>query len=138
MAIRRGGSSVTANFPSIKRIPILFVSAKEKKNLSKIFAAIQEAYTQWNTRIGTAPLNNWLSQVVAHHPPPLVKNIRIKIKYITQIKKRPPTFALFINKPADLPESYIRYLRNSLAQTFDLEKIPLRLVLRKPDNPFQK
>ncbi len=125
-------------FPSIKRVPILFVSAKEKKNLSKIFTAIQEAYIEWNTRIATAPLNNWLAQVLAHHPPPLVKNIRIKIKYITQIKKRPPTFALFINKPADLPESYLRYLRNNLAHTFNLEKVPLRLVLRKPDNPFEK
>jgi len=67
------------------------------------------------------------------HPPPIVKGIRIKIKYITQIKKRPPTFALFINKPTDLPESYLRYLKNTLAHSFHLEKVPLRLILRKPD-----
>ncbi|MEI8320389.1 MAG: ribosome biogenesis GTPase Der [Alphaproteobacteria bacterium] len=124
-------------FPQIKKMPIIFVSAKEKKNLSKIFLAVQEVYKQWNCRISTAPLNEWLEKVVAHHPPPIVKNIRVKIKYITQIKRRPPTFALFINKPTDLPESYLRYLKNNLAQAFGLEKIPLRLVMRKKENPFQ-
>lgn len=129
---------IAASLPQVKSVPIVFVSAKTKKNLAKIFYAIQDIYQEWNTRIPTSPLNDWLHFAVTHHPPPIVKNIRVKIKYMTQIKTRPPTFALFVNKPIDLPESYVRYLRNSLAQKFDLEKVPLRLLLRKKANPFQK
>jgi GTP-binding protein len=70
------------------------------------------------------------------HPPPMVQGRRIKIRFMTQIKTRPPTFALWVSRPKELPESYLRYLENSLRQEFDLPGVPLRFYLRKSENPY--
>jgi GTP-binding protein len=70
------------------------------------------------------------------HPPPLVDGRRLRIRYMTQIKTRPPTFALFVSRPADLPESYLRYLTAGLRADFGLDGVPIRLVMRKRENPF--
>jgi GTP-binding protein len=97
---------------------------------------VVETYEVWNRRVPTAQINRWLTGMLEHHPPPLVEGRRLKIRYMTQVKTRPPTFALFVNKPMDLPEAYQRYLVASLRETFDMPGVPVRLVLRKRKNPF--
>jgi len=98
--------------------------------------AADEMYRIWNTRISTGRLNRWLDPMLEAHPPPLVEGRRLRIRYITQIKTRPPTFALFVSRPADLPESYLRYLTSGLRVDFGLRGVPIRIVMRKRENPF--
>ena len=81
-------------------------------------------------------MNRWLESALAQHPPPLVAGRPIRIRYATQIKTRPPTFALFVSKPQDLPDSYLRYLANSLRDSFQLDGVPIRTVMRKGRNPY--
>ena len=86
----------------------------------------------------TADLNRWLEAVTGAHPPPLARGRRVRLKYMTQAKTRPPTFAIFCSRPEALPESYLRYLENSLREAFDLPGTPLRINLRKGENPYAK
>ena len=87
-------------------------------------------------RVPTSKLNRWLSGLVAHHPPPLVAGRRIKIKYLTQIKTRPPTFVLFCSKSTELPDSYAKYVINGMREAFGLEGVPIRLLVRSGKNPY--
>lgn len=98
--------------------------------------AVVAAYELWNTRIGTGPLNRWLGDAVDRHPPPLVEGRRLRLRYGTQIKSRPPTVVLFSSKPSALPEAYRRYLVNSLREKFGLDGVPIRIMLRKGKNPY--
>ncbi|MGE0424634.1 MAG: hypothetical protein AB7O88_20415 [Reyranellaceae bacterium] len=82
--------------------------------------------------------NGWPGGIIERNPEPLVDGRRIKLRYGSQMKARPPTFALFVSKPADLPESYERYLANRLREDFDLPDTPIRIVMRKPKNPHAK
>ena len=87
--------------------------------------------------MSTAQLNNWLAGVLERHPPPLASNKRrIRLRYVTQPKARPPTFAIFGNRPEDLPDSYVRYLENSLRDEFNLAGTPIRINMRKGKNPY--
>ena len=118
-------------------VPTVTISALKKEGLDKLMKAVLKVYKRWNTRIPTAPLNKWFADVQEQNPAPLGKNKRrIKLKYITQAKTRPPSFYVFSSNPEGLPESYLRYLTNSLRNTFDLGGIPLRLTVRKGDNPY--
>jgi GTPase len=90
----------------------------------------------WNRRISTAELNRWLAAVRERHPPPLVAGRRLSLRYITQVTARPPTFALFASKPGELPDSYRRYLVNALREDFHLPGTPIRMMLRKGQNPY--
>lgn len=118
-------------------VPTVTISALKKEGLDKLMSAVLKVYNRWNKRIPTAPLNKWFEQVQEQNPAPLGKNKRrIKLKYITQAKARPPSFFIFSSNPEGLPESYLRYLTNSLRETFDLGGIPLRLTVRKADNPY--
>jgi GTP-binding protein len=98
--------------------------------------AIMKAADVWNTRISTARLNKWLADVLSHHPPPAVSGRRIKIRYMTQAKSRPPTFVLFGNQLHDLPKAYSRYLVNGLREAFNLPGVPIRINVRTSDNPY--
>ncbi len=98
--------------------------------------AVFEAYAAWNKRVATAKLNRWLETMIADHPPPAVSGRRIRIKYVTQIKTRPPTFVAACSRPEALPEAYVRYLVNGLSATFGLDATPVRLLLRKGENPY--
>ena len=98
--------------------------------------AVLKIDAAWNSRVGTGALNRWIETMQEAHQPPLVNGRRIRIRYATQVKARPPTFALFANKPADLPDSYLRYLANGLRDSFGLDGVPLRLHLRKGKNPY--
>ena len=100
-------------------------------------SAVVKIYTRWNSRVPTAPLNKWFADVTGAYPPPLGKNKRrIKLRYITQAKIRPPSFFIFSSNPEGLPDSYLRYLTNSLRDTFDFGGVPIRVTVRKTGNPY--
>ena len=118
-------------------VPTVTISALKKEGLDKLMSALLKVYNRWNMRVPTAPLNKWFADVQEQNPAPLGKNKRrIKLKYITQAKTRPPSFYIFSSNPEGLPESYLRYLINSLRATFNMGGIPLRVTVRKADNPY--
>ncbi|MEC8054188.1 MAG: ribosome biogenesis GTPase Der [Pseudomonadota bacterium] len=124
------------SLPQVKGAPYITVSALRGRNLDKLFDAVFAVYDVWNTRISTARLNRWLSQKTEAHPPPLARGRRIRLRYMTQIKARPPTFAAFVSLPEELPEAYTRYLVNGLREDFDLPGTPIRFITRKGKNPY--
>ncbi len=130
---------LTTSLPQVTGVSVVTVSALTGKNLDAIMPAVFDAFEVWNRRVPTAALNTWLADVVARHPPPLAANKRhIRLRYATQPKARPPTFAIFGNRPQDLPDSYRRYLENSLRDQFDLAGTPIRVNLRRGKNPYQE
>ena len=122
----------------LRGIPVIPISGMHGKGIEKLFKAILAIQRVWNTRISTGRLNRWLEPMLEAHPPPLVQGRRLRIRYMTQVKSRPPTFALFVSRPADLPEHYLRYLIGGLRQDFGLDGIPVRMVMRKGNNPYAK
>lgn len=124
------------SLPQVKGAPYITVSALRGHNLDKLFDAVFAVYDVWNTRISTARLNRWLSHKTEAHPPPLARGRRIRLRYMTQIKARPPTFAAFVSLPEELPEAYTRYLVNGLREDFDLPGTPIRFITRKGKNPY--
>ena len=99
--------------------------------------AVFQVYETWNRRISTAKLNQWLSEAIDANPPPAVSGRRIKIRYITQPKARPPHFVLFGNQLTELPTSYERFLTNGLRETFSLPGVPIRITKRTSENPYE-
>jgi len=126
------------SLPQIKGIPIVPVSALTGRGIDKLMSQIFDTYKLWNRRISTAKLNKWLAQTLQYHPAPSVKGRRTKMRYMTQVKTRPPTFAIFTNRPSDVADSYTRYLLNELRWDFDMPGVPIRIMLRKGDNPYKK
>ncbi len=136
-ALEKLNYKLETSLTQVAGVPTVTISALKKEGLDKLMRAVLKVYKRWNTRIPTAPLNKWFEAVQEQNPAPLGKNKRrIKLKYVTQAKARPPSFYIFSSNPEGLPESYLRYLTNSLRQTFDLGGIPLRLTVRKADNPY--
>ncbi len=126
----------TRLLPQVRGLQAVTVSAETGRGLEKVMEAVEKTHRVWNRRISTGKLNRWLEGVLGHHPPPAVAGRRLKIKYITQVKTRPPGFVLSCSRPDAMPQSYIRYLINGLRETFDMPGVPIRMVLRAPDNPF--
>ncbi|PHS78807.1 MAG: ribosome biogenesis GTPase Der [Rhodospirillaceae bacterium] len=124
------------SLPQVRGIPVVTLSALTGRGLNKMLDAVLDVYEVWNRRIPTAKLNRWLEEILEHHQAPLISGRRSKVRYITQPKTRPPTFALFVSHEKGLPESYVRYLANSLREDFNLWGIPLRMIVRKGTNPF--
>ncbi len=122
--------------PQIRGVQTVTLSGQTGKGLERLMEAILATDIVWNKRVPTPVLNDWLAQVQAHHPAPSVAGRRIRFKYITQAKTRPPTFVAQCTRPEGLPASYERYLLNDLRATFELPGVPLRLHLRKGDNPY--
>src|ERR1700742_818584 len=122
--------------PQVKGAPIVAVSGLMGEGIDRLMSAIQEAYAVWNKRIPTAALNRWFEQAVAANPPPAVSGRRLKLNYITQAKARPPSFILFCSRADAVPQSYLRYLVNSLRESFELPGTPIRIALREKANPF--
>ncbi len=120
----------------IKNMKLIPISGQTGEGLDRLMEAVVEVHGAWNKRIPTAPLNRWLEDVQYYHPPPAVAGRRIKLKYVTQVKSRPPTFVVQCTRAEKLPESYSRYLVNSIRKEFDLDAVPIRLHLRKGDNPY--
>ncbi|MEE2661443.1 MAG: ribosome biogenesis GTPase Der [Pseudomonadota bacterium] len=129
-------SRIEISLPQIRGVPVVKVSALNCQGTQMLLKEVVNAYGVWNRRIGTASLNKWLAQAIQIHPPPISKGRRIRIRYITQSKNRPPTFVVFVNRPRALPESYIRYLTNGIRETFTLPGIPIRINLRGSRNPY--
>lgn len=135
--LQKLNSKLQTSLAQAPNIPTVTISALKKENLDKLMQAVFKIYDRWNTRIPTAPLNQWFADVQSENPPPLGKNKRrIKLRYITQARNRPPSFVIFSSNPEGLPESYLRYLTNSLRDTFNLGGIPLRISVRKTENPY--
>jgi GTPase len=122
--------------PQIKGVAFVPISALTGKGIDALMGAVLAADLLWNRRLPTHALNQWLREAVDTHSPPAVSGRRIKLRYITQSNARPPTFVLFCSRPKALPDSYVRYLVNSLRETFDLGGVPIRLLLRKGENPY--
>ena len=122
--------------PQLRGVPIVTLSALTGRNIDKLMPAIERVHELWNARIPTAQLNKWLGEAVSRHPPPALSGRTLKIRYITQIKSRPPTFAVFAARAPDVPNDYRRYLVNGIRQTFNLPATPIRLVMRKSANPY--
>jgi GTP-binding protein len=117
-------------------VPVVPLSALTGSGVDRLLPAVRQAHIVWNTRVPTAELNRWFEQALTRHPPPLMKGRRLKLRYITQAKARPPTFIVFGTRAEQLPEDYQRYLVNSLRETFDLPGTPIRLQLRGTRNPY--
>ena len=122
--------------PQVGGAPLVTLSALSGGGIPRLLPAVVEADRIWNTRVPTAALNNFLAEALARHPPPAVKGRRVRIRYMTQTKARPPTFALFGNQLDALPQSWLRYLQNSLRQSFGLKGTPMRFLLRGGKNPY--
>ena len=122
--------------PQVKGVPIVAVSGLMGEGIDRLMKGIEEAYAVWNRRIPTSALNRWFEQAVAANPPPAVSGRRLKLNYITQTKARPPSFVVFCSRTDAVPESYLRYLVNSIRETFDMPGVPIRITLREKANPF--
>ena len=137
-ATQRLRDRLEKSLPQVKGVPVVHISALHRRNLDKLLDAVFDVYDIWNKRVATSPLNDWLAAMTEAHPPPLARGRRIRIRYMTQIKTRPPTFALWVSQPTELSDAYLRYLENGLRENFGLPGVPLRLQLRKGRNPFAK
>lgn len=122
--------------PQVRGMQAVPVSAETGRGLERLMQAVLKTHKVWNSRVSTGRLNRWLEGVLAHHPPPAVAGRRLKIKYVTQAKTRPPGFVLSCSRPEAMPQSYVRYLVNSLREAFDIPGVPIRVALRTSENPF--
>lgn len=127
---------VTRLLPQLRGVPLVTLSAEKAVGLDRLMQAVISTHEIWNERVGTAELNRWLSIAIEAHTPPAVSGRRIKLRYMTQPKARPPTFVLFCSRPDALPESYKRFLVNGLREAFGLDGVPIRLALRRGENPY--
>ncbi|MDE4062586.1 MULTISPECIES: ribosome biogenesis GTPase Der [Phaeobacter] len=125
--------------PQLRGAPLVTVSAKTGKGLDRLHAAIMRAYDVWNRRVPTAALNRWLIGMLEQHPPPAPQGKRIKLRYMTQAKTRPPGFVVMCSHPDKIPASYTRYLVNGLREDFDMPGTPIRLYMRgqADKNPYK-
>jgi GTPase len=137
-ALRELRETVGHSLAQVPGVPLLTISAQAERGLDQLQAAIISTYETWNRRVPTAHLNRWLAEALSRHAPPAAAGRRIKIRYVTQPSTRPPTFVAFCQRAEALPKSYVKYLTNSLRETFDLPGVPIRFGLRKTDNPFAK
>jgi GTP-binding protein len=122
--------------PQVAGVPVVAVSGLMGEGIDRLMEAIVAAYAVWNKRVSTAALNRWFEQAVDANPPPAVSGRRLKLNYITQAKARPPSFVLFCSRADAVPQSYLRYLINSMRNVFDLPGTPIRITLREKANPF--
>jgi len=128
----------TRLLPQVRGAPVVPLSGLAGSGIDPLMKAILGVYETWNRRISTAKLNQWLGEATGANPPPAVSGRRIKIRYMTQVKSRPPHFAVFGNQLDALPKSYSRYLVNGLREAFDLPGTPIRISLRTGQNPYDK
>ncbi len=122
--------------PQLRGSPVVALSAETGRGLDRLMPAVVKVHHDWSTKVKTRDLNDWLAMAVQRHPPPAVNGKRIKPKFMVQTKARPPTFVLFASRADQLPESYRRYLINSLRESFDLPGVPLRVTIKSGANPY--
>ena len=122
--------------PQLRGVQLVTISGLQGRNIDRLMQAILAAEKVWNTHISTAKLNRWLYAMTENHPPPAVSGRRLKIRYMTQARMRPPSFIVFASRPEALPASYQRYLVNGMRETFEMPGTPIRLWVRGGKNPF--
>jgi GTP-binding protein len=120
----------------MKGITVVTLAALTGAGVERLLPAVRAAHLVWNKRVGTAELNRWFEMALERHQPPLIKGRRLKLRYMTQAKARPPTFVVFGTRAEDTPEDYQRYLVNGLRESFALPGVPVRLQLRGTTNPY--
>jgi GTP-binding protein len=125
-----------SSLAQMKGIPVVAFSALTGAGLDKLLPVVRRTHAVWNTRVPTGELNRWFEGALARHPPPLVQGRRLKLRYITQAKARPPTFIAFGSRAERMPDDYRRYLVNGLRESFSLPGTPIRLQLRGTKNPY--
>jgi GTP-binding protein len=136
-AARRAVSDrLETSLSQMKGIPVVTLSGLTGAGVERLLPAVRAAHAVWNTRVPTGELNRWFEAALERHPPPLVEGRRLKLRYATQAKARPPTFILFGTRAERVPEEYQRYLSNSLREQFELPGTPIRLQLRGTKNPY--
>ncbi|GIL39492.1 ribosome biogenesis GTPase Der [Roseiterribacter gracilis] len=135
-SVQRLKDRIQTSLAQVREIVALPISAKKERGLDKLMDAVLTMHDLWDTRIATGRLNRWLAGMTQSHPPPAVSGRANRARYMTQIKARPPTFALWCSHPEALPDSYVRYLVNGLRDAFKLPGIPIRFLLRKGENPY--
>ncbi len=122
----------------VKGMPVLTVSAATGKGIDTLLKVAFETREAWSRRIGTGELNRWFEKAIEANPPPAPGGKRIKLRYLTQAKTRPPGFVLFGTRVDQLPTSYQRYLINGIRRDLGFGAVPVRLTLRAPKNPFDR
>jgi len=137
-AISRMREKLDRLLPQVAGAPLIATSARTGEGLERLEAAVAEADKAWNTRVPTGVLNRFLEQALQRHATPAISGRRVRIRYMTQRKARPPSFTLFGNQLDALPEAYLRYLQNGLRETFALKGTPLRFSVRNSKNPYSK
>jgi len=135
-AISRMREKLDRLLPQVAGAPLIATSARTGEGIERLEAAIAEADKAWNTRISTATLNRFLGEALQRHATPAISGRRVRIRYMTQRKARPPSFTLFGNQLDSLPEAYLRYLQNGLREGFGLKGTPLRFSVRNSKNPY--
>ena len=125
------------SFSQIHNLPMVTLSAINGHNTHILMKKVLETYDLWNTRVRTSKLNQWLGWMESKHPPPLVEGKPNRLRYMTQIKARPPTFVLWCGRPKQVSDSYQRYLINGLRDAFDMQGVPVRLLVRTSKNPYK-
>jgi GTP-binding protein len=128
--------TLTASLAQLRGIAVVPLSAQTGRGVDRLMPAVRAAHALWNRRVGTGELNRWLEGALARHPPPAVDGRRVKLRYATMPKARPPTLAVFGTRAEELPEDYRRYLVNSFRDTFAMPGVPVRLQLRGTKNPY--
>jgi GTP-binding protein len=121
----------------VRGVPMVPISARSGEGVEKLLETVLDMHSTWNKRVPTAALNRWLLAVTERHPPPAVSGRRVKLKFLTQSRTRPPTFYLSVSRPEAVPEAYRRYLVNGLRDSFGLAGVPIRLMLRSEENPYK-
>ncbi len=134
--LKRLRERLLISLPQLEGVPVVPVSGLTGRGLDRMMEAVDAADEIWNRRVPTGELNRWLAATQQRHPPPLVAGRRLRLRYMTQVNTRPPSFALFASKPSELPLSYRRYLVNALREAFGLPGTPIRLMLRHGKNPY--
>ena len=137
-AVRAFRDRLEISLPQVRGLPWITISAEYGRKLDDLLDASFEVYETWNARVSTGKLNRWLQEKTEAHPPPLAKGRRVRLRYMTQVKTRPPTFAAFVSQPTELPEAYTRYLVNGLREDFGLVGVPIRFMIRGGRNPYVK
>ena len=133
---RRLMERLEESMPQARGVRVVTLSALTGEGVDKLMPAVTAAHAAWNRRLSTGQLNRFLEALVERHPPPASRGRPVRPRYMTQVKARPPTFALFVNRPDALDETYLRYVTNGLRETFDLPGVPIRIMLRGGKNPY--
>jgi GTP-binding protein len=136
-AVRRAvAERLATGLAQLKGVSVVPLSALSGAGVEALMPAVWAAYAAWNSRVPTGALNRWFAAAIERHPPPLVDGRRLKLRYITQVKARPPSFVVFGTRTGRLPEDYVRYLTNGLREALGLAGVPIRLTLRSSRNPY--